>query len=148
MRGLLLCLFLVFAGFRQDSVEDMLLGKWTYQKGTYEYYDADGRKLKESAMNAINGLEIQLNKDNVAIISFSKAKSRTSNYSVSKAENGKYFINTNLSGNPFKYEVATVTESSLVLLSKTNAGFFIDGDVNKKVSYCLVKIYLAKKPAG
>jgi hypothetical protein len=146
MKSFLLCVFLVLTAPFQDGVEEMLLGKWIYTKGSYEYYDAGNHKLKESEMNAISDLEIQLNKDNTAVISFSKTRSKTTNYSVSKNDNGKYVITAALSGNPFRYEISSISPANLVLLSKTNSSFYIDGDVTKKVSYCLVKIYLDRKP--
>jgi hypothetical protein len=145
MKSFLMCVFMVLAAPVQDSVEEMLLGKWMYTKGTYEYYDADNHKLKESEMNAISNFEIQLNKDNTAVISLSRKRRKTTTYSVSKNDNGRYVITADLSGNPFKYEISSISPTNLVLFSKTSSSFFIDGDVTKKVSYCLIKIYLDRK---
>lgn len=146
MKTLILCLAFLLPPVFQDSIEEMLLGKWGYTKGSYEYYSADGHKLKESDMNAISELEIQLNKDNTALISFSQGRSRATTYSVSKDENGKYFIHAALRSTPFKYEISSISKGTLLLLSRTNTSFFIDGDMNKKVSYALVKIQLDRKP--
>ncbi len=138
----LIILFLSYFIPQQDTVQEMLLGKWTYVRGSYEYYDEGGKKLKESDMDAIKHLDLDLAKD-AATIRYSETRSKTSPYTITQ-DGGKNFLVANLTSGPFKYEILSITASELVLLAKYDSNFYLDGDVNKKASYCLVKIYLAR----
>ncbi|MXV13827.1 hypothetical protein [Hufsiella ginkgonis] len=144
MKSVLLGFILLLKGTFQESVEELLLGKWVYVKGSYEYYDSAGKLLKESGMNAISNLDIQITKESATII-YSKDKSTTRNYAVTKGENGRHFISVSLPRGNFNYEIASITSTDLILLARQNTSFALGGDDTKQVSYCLVKIYMSKK---
>lgn len=142
----LICISVVQAAAVQrynGSVEKLLLGKWGYKSGKYEYYDSANKKLKESEITAIQRFDIEVHPKSAKVIYPDKKEFRSA-YSVTK-ENGKPFVVVILPEKVVKYEILSINKDEITVQARHNVTFYVDGDVSKKVAYGLVIIHLERK---
>ena len=138
----LICISL-FGFAYQGPLTKVIIGKWSYEAGTYQYYDSSNKFLGDSDVEELKNLNIEVTRDTFKIL-YPNNKTSAGKYSILK-ERGKYFVSTSLSGNPFRYQIQSYTKTRINLVTRKPINFYVNGDVNQKASYCILKISLVRK---